>query len=60
MVNNYDLADVLRQPDTKQARHLLRHGEGESFAVPLKIRATGFAGHFIRKTKPGQQPFDPV
>jgi hypothetical protein len=34
--------------------------EGESFAVPLKIRATRFAGHFIRKTKPGQQPFDPV
>ena len=27
------------------SRRLLRHGEGESFAVPLKIRATGFAGH---------------
>ena len=47
-MKNYDLADVLRQPDTKQARHLLRYGEGESFAVPLKIRATGFAGLFIR------------
>jgi hypothetical protein len=22
-------------------------GEGESFAVPLKIRATGFAGRFV-------------
>jgi len=27
-------------------------GEGESFPVPLKIRATGFAGHSSAKQKP--------
>src|ERR1035441_8396502 len=33
-------------------RRLLRHGEGESSAVPLKIRAPGFAGHFGARIVP--------
>jgi hypothetical protein len=33
------------------------HKEGESFAVPLKIRATGFAGQSFEKPKPAIRHF---
>ena len=34
------------------SRRLLRHGEGETFAVPLKIPATGFAGYPQNQNRP--------